>query len=355
MTTSWGLDGRKEDPPTDRFGDDLTGRVNTALGQDGRHAGVVVAAFAGPETVIVGRGTTGQHGPPRADTIFQIGSITKVFTALALADAVTRHELSLNTPLSTYFPEANGRASAITLGHLAAHTSGLPRLPRGFTFKALRNRSDPYRNFTSEDLRAAIARARPRPAPGTKVRYSNFGAGLLGEALSRHAGLPFKRLIAERITGPLGLADTVLSLDQDQLPRRAQGYNRRRRPVPDWDLGAMPGAGALYSTPKDLLAFARAQLHPQTTPLAGAFRLVQEPQVKANRWMSVGLGWHLTPIPGAAHTSLWHNGGTGGFRSYLGLLPGADAGVIVLANTASSVDGIGFTVLRHLAGSADPR
>lgn len=336
--------------------ENLTEKVHAALGQAGRHVGVVVAAFAGPETVITGHGTTGLDGAPGEDTVFQIGSITKVFTALALADAVTRQELSLDTLLSTHFPEAgSGRASSITLGHLATHASGLPRMPQGFLRKALRNRSNPYRNFTIEDLQAALAKVRPRPAPGKKVRYSNFGAGLLGEALSRHTGLPYDRLIAERITGPLGLADTELTVRQDQLRRRALGHDRRRRPVPDWDLGAMPGAGALYSTPRDLLTFARAQLHPETTPLANALRLAQEPQVKANRWMSGGLGWHLIPIPGTEHTALWHNGGTGGFRSYLGLLPRADAGVIVLANDTRSVDSIGFTMLRYLAGAAAPK
>jgi CubicO group peptidase (beta-lactamase class C family) len=315
----------------------------------------VVAAFAGADTVVQGRGTTG-HGsaPPGADTVFQIGSVTKVFTALALADAVVRAELSLHTPLSAYLPEAGrpGRTADISLVHLATHTSGLPRLPGGLRQKARHNRLDPYRGLGTEDLLAALATARPRPAPGTKVRYSNFGAGLLGEALSRHAGLSYDRLVAARITGPLGLSDTVVRLRPHHLERRAGGHDGRRRPVPDWDLGALPGAGALYSTARDLLIFARAHLHPETTPLAAALRLVQEPRVKANRWIGLGLGWHTVPVRGTAHTALWHNGGTGGFSSYLAILPKADAGVVVLANTARPVDPIGFKVLQSLAKAA---
>jgi D-alanyl-D-alanine-carboxypeptidase/D-alanyl-D-alanine-endopeptidase len=106
----------------------------------------------------------------------------------------------------------------------------------------LRNRLDPYQEFGTEDLPAALAVSKLRTAPGRKVRYSNFGACLLREALSRNAGLPYDRLIAERITGPLGMSETVVRLRPDQLERRAVGHNGRRQHVPDWDPGGMPGA-----------------------------------------------------------------------------------------------------------------
>lgn len=338
-------------------GEELNDVVAAAVRGAARYAGVVVAAFTDTDTVVQGWGTTG-HGnsPPGDKTVFQIGSITKVFTALALADAVVRGELSLDTPLAAYLPgtEQPCRAADISLGHLATHTSGLPRLPRGLRRKALRNRLDPYREFGTADLLAALAVSRLRSAPGTKVRYSNFGAGLLGEALSRQAGLPYDRLIAERITGPLGMSETVVRLQPDQLDRRAVGHNARLQPVPDWDLGGMPGAGALYSTARDLVVFARAHLHPETTPLADALHLIQQPRAKVNRWVSVGLGWHEVHVRGTKHTALWHNGGTGGFSSHLSTLPQADAGVVVLANTARSVDPIGFRVLQSLA-KAMPR
>lgn len=332
--------------------EELNDLVAAAAKGTARHVGVVVAAFTGAHTAVQSWGSTGQgNSPPSAGTVFQIGSITKVFTSLALADAVVRGELSLDTPLGAYLPDTaqDGRAAEISLGHLATHTSGLPRLPGGLRRKALRNRLDPYRQFGTEDLLTALAVSKLRSAPGRKVRYSNFGAGLLGEALSRHAGLPYDRLIAERITGPLGMSETVVRLQADQLERRAVGHNGRRQPVPDWDLGGMPGAGALYSTAGDLLIFARAHLHPETTPLEDALRLVQQPRAKANRWVSVALGWHTVQIRGTRHTALWHNGGTGGFSSHLSLLPLADAGVVVLANTARSVDPIGLRVLQQLA------
>lgn len=289
-------------------------------------------------------------GLPAGDTLFQIGSVTKVFTALALAESVARHELTLDTPLGSFLAEApaSPRGMQIALGHLASHTSGLPRLPKGFRGQAVRHRLDPYRNFSTGDLVAALAAARPRSEPGTKVRYSNFGAALLGEALCRRTGLSFEQLIAERVTGPLHLSDSVVHPDPDQRERQAVGHSRRRRPVPDWDLGAMPGAGALYSTVHDLLALLRAHLEPQTTAIPEALRLVQQPRATLNRWLRVGLGWHLSPLRGTEHAVLWHNGGTGGFFSYVALLPAARAGVVVLSNTARPVDGVGLRVLQQL-------
>jgi serine-type D-Ala-D-Ala carboxypeptidase/endopeptidase len=317
-----------------------------------RYVGLVVGAFAGSRTAVHGAGSKMDGGgPPTGDTLFQIGSITKVFTALALAEAVVRSELTLDTPLARYLPEApTSRSGApITLAHLAAHTSGLPRLPKGMRRQALRHRLDPYREFTTADLLAALAAARPRHEPGTKVRYSNFGAALLGEALSRHAGLPYDGMIAERVAGPLRLCDTVVRPRPYQVDRRATGHSNRRRAVPDWDLGAMPGAGALHSTVNDLLTLLRAHLEPDTCALPEAVRLVQQPRATAHRWLRVGLGWHLSPVRGTQHSALWHNGGTGGFASYVALMPDAHVGVVVLTNTARPVDRVGIRLLQRLA------
>jgi CubicO group peptidase (beta-lactamase class C family) len=312
-----------------------------------RRIGLAVGAFAGPQTVVH---TT---GPVSGDSLFQIGSVTKVFTALALADAVARTEVTLDTPLAALLPGTPTPATGapITLGHLATHTSGLPRLPPGLLRRALRSRSDPYRDVTTDYLLEALAATRLRSAPGTRVRYSNFGAALLGQALSRHTGRPYAQLIADRITGPLLLPDTAVDLRPDQLTRKAAGHSRRGRVVPDWHLGAMPGAGALYSTVPDLLTLLRAHLEPDGTTLRDALGLVQRPRARRNRWLQVGLGWFLSPVRSTGHTALWHNGGTGGFAGYLALLPAAEAGVVVLADTARSVDRAGVRLLASLAGS----
>jgi serine-type D-Ala-D-Ala carboxypeptidase/endopeptidase len=114
----------------------------------------------------------------------------------------------------------------------------------------------------------------------------------------------------------------------------------------------MPGAGALYSTVPDLLTVLRAHLEPDNTALPDALRLVQQPRVRRNRWLQVGLGWFLSPIRSSGHTALWHNGGTGGFASYVALMPTANAGVVVLADRARSVDRPGVRMLSTLTETA---
>jgi D-alanyl-D-alanine-carboxypeptidase/D-alanyl-D-alanine-endopeptidase len=310
-----------------------------------KHVGVVVGASIGPTRVVSGFAGRGQ-AKPRGDAVFQIGSITKVFTALALADAVTSGELSMDTPLASLLPtSSHPNASAITLGQLASHTSGLPRLPPGLRRQARATPADPYSNFSTADLEAALAAARPRPAPGKRVRYSNFGAALLGEALSRHDGTPFEQVIYNRVTAPLGLPETHIQRRPEFGDRYIQAHSRGRRPVPDWDLGAMPGAGALRSTAHDLLEFAHQNLVPGDSRKPEALITAQQPRAKANRWVQVGLGWHLSPLRATPHTVLWHNGATAGSTSYLGLLPELEAAVVVLSNAGRTVDALGVRLL----------
>jgi D-alanyl-D-alanine-carboxypeptidase/D-alanyl-D-alanine-endopeptidase len=319
-----------------------------------RYVGLVAAASTAAGPVVHGAGhVRGGGHVPDATSVFQIGSVTKVFTALLLADAVVRGEISLDTPLVALVPEARPARSGteVTLAHLASHTAGLPRLPPGLLRTALQHRADPYREVDEVTLLSALARTTPRREPGSAPRYSNFGAALLGLALSRRAGLPYDRLVSERIAGPLGLVDTGTQVRADQQHRRADGHSRRLRPVVDWELGAMSPAGGLWSTAADLLLLAQAHLQPDRTPIPEALRLAQQPQVTRGRWHAVALGWHLTPIAGTKQTALWHNGGTGGFSSYVGLLPEPQVAVVVLTNTARPVEACGIRMLKALATS----
>jgi CubicO group peptidase (beta-lactamase class C family) len=286
---------------------------------------------------------------PTGDTLFQIGSVTKVVTALLLADAVTRGEVELDTPLAAVLP---GSPAGVTLAQLATHTSGLPRLPRGLRRQALRNRLDPYRAFGTDDVLTALVATRTSPASKRRYRYSNFGYGVLGQALERITGSSYGDLVDERVARPLGLVDTVATLRPDQLPRKATGHAGRRRPVPDWDLGGMPGAGVLWSTVDDLLLLAGAHLEPTSTPLERALRLVQEPRERVTSRLQLGLAWHVSPVGRTGRTALWHNGGTGGFRSFLALLPAQATAVTVLSNSTRSVDRVALRLLNDLAVSA---
>jgi D-alanyl-D-alanine-carboxypeptidase/D-alanyl-D-alanine-endopeptidase len=193
------------------------------------NVGLVVGLLVGDECHCLGYGKVAEDSarPPDAGTVFEIGSITKVFTALLLADQVVERAVVLTEPLQALLPEVRipMRGRPLTLLDLATHSSGLPRLPPGLVRQAWRHQDDPYARFTEDDLRAALEGVRLRREPGGRWSYSNFGAAVLGHALARRAGTTYARLLAERVTGPLGLVDTVVEV------RPATGRCRR---CPAW-------------------------------------------------------------------------------------------------------------------------
>lgn len=328
--------------------------VEQAAERGGKHVGLVVGAVrADGERAVAGTGRTRLPDGPRpdADTVFEIGSITKVFTALLLAEAVVRGELTLDTPLRAVLPEVAVPARdgvEITLEHLATHTSGLPRLPMS-TADALRRQfrardEDPYAHLDRTAVLARLERTRLRRTPGTgRFAYSNFGAGLLGHALVAAAGAPdYGRLVQERICTPLGLVDTVQVVDPARAAREANGHRGRGRPTGHWAVAGLPGAGALRSTATDVLTFLRAQLRPDATPLAPAITLTH-----AERHPGIGLGW--LRLGRADRVLHWHNGGTGGFRAFAGFSARDGVGAVVLANDTRTPDGLAVDLLRRLS------
>lgn len=317
-----------------------------------RHQGLAVGVLSAGRAATVGVGHV-EAGGRRidGDTSFQIGSVTKVVTALLLTDAVVRGEVTLNQRLDTLIPlAANHRdGPPITLGDLAMHTSGLPRLPPGLWRQGLRNRHDPYASFTTDDLIQALTTP-PRWSAGRTVRYSNYGAGVLGEALSRALGRPYHQLVADRITGPLKMSRTAT--DRPMGDNIAEGHSRRRRPVKDWHLPALAGAGALRSTATDMLAFLDAHLEPTASPLAPAIELCVAPRRQIRGALRIGLGWHVLDRRRRAPV-WWHNGGTGGYFSFVGFVPDSKVAIAVLTNTARSVDQLGMQLLDDIEDATE--
>lgn len=325
--------------------------------QGPKHVGLVVGAVTagGARSVVPAGRLRAPDGPAtRADTLFEIGSITKVFTALLLADAVTRGELALDTPVADLLdiavPTRDGVAIAVE--HLATHTAGLPNNPMPFT-AALRTAwmardGDPWEATDRNALLNALTQTKLRQTPGTgRITYSNLGAGVLGHALvavSPHHD--FGELVRSRICEPLGMADTVLLPDTDQAQRQAAGHRRRRRPTGHWQVAGLPGAGALRSTAADMLTFLHAQLDPATTPIGPSITLAHQER-RPGRRLGIGLGWLRVPAPGG-RVMLWHNGSTGGFRAFAGFIPAAGVGIVVLANDLRSVDRVGVEFLNDL-------
>ena len=284
------------------------------------------------------------------DSLFEIGSITKTVNALALAVLAEAGTVRLTTPLHELLPRdvfvPNRDGTEITLEHLARHTSGLPRSPFSLwhDLKVVEfQRGNPYAMDEAAVL-AALTGVRLRNRPGTgHGRYSNLGAGLLGIALRRAAGAnDFQSLVSDAVLGPLGMTDTVVTPGGDQTARWVQGHGSRRRPVDGWYLEGMAGAGALRSSAYDMLRYLRAQLEPGSTPLAAAIartRVLTEP----NRRYTIGLGWIRTRIP--AGDLWWHNGGTGGFRSFAGFCPQRQRGAVVLVNDRRGPDRAGLELI----------
>jgi CubicO group peptidase (beta-lactamase class C family) len=317
----------------------------------GRRGAVVVGAVHGDSCAFGGAGP---------DTLFEIGSISKTFTALALARLAVRGAVALDQPLGellppgTAVPERGGRA--IRLGQLACHTSGLPRLPKGMLPRALIPPDDPYAHCTPDRLLTGLAGTRLRSAPGSRFRYSNLGAGLLGLALARHTGQDYDALIRTEIGEPLGLADTGVSLDAERAARLAPGHSRTGRPRPGWNMAGLAGAGGLRSTAPDLLKLALAHLGDGPEQLAEAVALTRATTHRVGRDTAAHPGWIGLRLPAGrgGHSVLFHNGGTGGHRSLLAVAPGQQAAVVVLSANARSVDRAGFDLLLTLVRPGAP-
>ncbi|GAA2846507.1 serine hydrolase domain-containing protein [Nonomuraea rubra] len=311
-----------------------------------RRGAVAVGAIRGEESAT--------HGAdPRA--LFEIGSISKTFTALTLARLAGRGEVALGQPMSELLPsgaavpQLDGRQ--IELEHLACHTSGLPRLPKGLMPRGLFS-ADPYAGCTEEILLNGLARTRLRSVPGSRFRYSNLGAGLLGLALARHAGLDYDELVQREICRPLGLEDTRVVLDGERAGRLAPGHSRFGRPRPGWRLAALAGAGGLHSTVSDLLRLAKATFGDGPREVTDAIALTRATGHPISKISTAHPGWlsmERAQDKGGPRL-LFHNGGTGGYRSLLAVIPERRAAVVALSADARSVDAPGMRLLSDLAG-----
>ena len=259
----------------------------------------------------------------------------------------------LDDPLARYLSVP--QSWEMTLADLSSHVAGLGRNPRGTLRGWLRDRHNPFAALSVSDVHRGLARTRLRRRPGERARYSNLGAGLLGQALERAAGQPYDRLVTERICRPLGMADTFVVSSAEQASRMAVGHTRRGRPVPPFEIPALPGAGALRSAAVDMLRFLEANLDPARTPLAASLERIQQPRQRKGRGMQVGLGWLIARSPGQRGPLLWHNGGTSGFRSFVAVARDRGIAVVVLSNTARMVDPIGLRLVRELSGLVEGR
>lgn len=312
-----------------------------------RNVGIVVGLLSDKGSRIISYGKPDQNSGRNldGDTVFEIGSVTKVFTSILLADMVGRGEVSLNDPISKYLPKSvrvpsrNGRE--ITLLDLATQTSGLPRMPGNFKPKDPNN---PYADYTVGQMYEFLSAYTLTRDIGEKYEYSNFGVGLLGHVLALRAGTDYETLVVTRICKPLGMNSTRATVSPEMRARLATGHDERGRAVMNWDLPTLAGAGALRSTANDMLKFLAANMGLSKSGLSKAMRMthaLQKPTGIPD--LSVGLGWHILSKYGTE--IVWHNGETGGYHCFIGFDKRKGLGVVVLSNSNGDIDDIGLHLL----------
>jgi len=312
----------------------------------GRHAGIAVGIVTRDgQRRVIAYGPNAGVTPLDGKTVFEIGSITKTFTGALLAAMAKRGEVALDDPVAKYLPSGtvlptrNGKV--ITLLDLATQSSGLPRLPGNLKPKANDN---PYADYTVADMYAFLASYQLTRDPGAQYDYSNLGFGLLGHALALRAGTSFDDAVVSRVLSPLGMRDTRIALTTSMQQRLAPGHTDGGRRTANWDLPTLAGAGALRSTVNDMLTYIHASVDSTSKPLGQTLVLATAERRPASSRSSIGLAWNRVKSP-SGQTIVWHNGGTGGYRTFTGYNAATGVGVVVLSNTANSVDEIGLHLL----------
>jgi CubicO group peptidase (beta-lactamase class C family) len=315
--------------------------------QDGTYVGVVVGIVnsKGSHYFSFGSLSLTDTQTPDEHTVYEIGSITKAFTSILLADMVVKNELNLNDPISKHLSQEISVPSHsiqhITLEHLATHTSALPRLPSNLNPG---NPNNPYADYSVDKMYSFLANYSLPRAVGKTYEYSNYGTGLLGHILSLHNDSSYEQLFKNRIADVIGLNETGITLTPSMQSRLAKGSSGGLE-AENWDLPALAGAGALRSTAHDMLLFIAANMGLHKSSLYPAMLMTHKTRITdgAGESVHVGLGWHIRSNDDVE--VIWHNGGTGGYRGFAGFLRGGDMGVVVLTNTTESVDDIGFHLL----------
>jgi CubicO group peptidase (beta-lactamase class C family) len=325
----------------------LPQRIDAAARQyveAGEYPVIVIGIVDGDRSAVYAYGKLDDGRQPNGDTAFEIGSITKTFTATLLAQQVVAGKLPLDAPVASLLPGftiPSRDGKQITLGNLASQNSGLPRMPGNFHPA---DSKDPYVDYGADRMKAFLASYTLPRDPGASYEYSNLGVGLLGYALGVHAGTDYQTLLRQQIFKPLGMDRSTTDLDAAIHAGLAPGHDGAGQTTPNWHLAALASAGAIVSTADDMLRFLKANMGVVKTDLYPAMQLAQTPRAAgpgpANR---IGLVWMTAHAEGG--DVVWHNGMTGGYASYVGFTADRKHGVVVLTNKAVSVDNLGQATL----------
>ncbi|MHA7057434.1 serine hydrolase domain-containing protein [Aquimarina sp. M1] len=283
------------------------------------------------------------------NAIYEIGSITKVFTATLLAKLVMEKEVSLDDSVISLLPftleNPTEDQKHITLKMLTNHTSGLPRIPQNIIPLITSNQGDPYRNYDTDKLYEYLKTDfKTESTPGEKSTYSNLGAGLLGHLLTLKTNKTYEELLQEKIFNPLDMNSSTTDLEKILATSIIKGLDPKGHEVSNWNFDVLAGAGAIKSNIVDLEKFVRKQM--SNDPV---YELTQKQTHTLNKQVSLGLGWHI--VHKDDQTILFHNGGTGGYTSSLVINKNAQKAVIILTNISAfhpkkhAIDALSFKML----------
>lgn len=319
--------------------------LKTRVDVEKQSVGIVVGVMDLKGQRVISHGVASRESQRRVDgdSVFEIGSITKVMTSLILLDMVAKGEVNLSDPVAQFLPPTvtvpsrNGRQ--IALSDLANHTSGLPRMPGNFTPK---DPANPYADYTTEQLYSFLSNYQLPRDIGSKAEYSNLGVGLLGQTLARKAGTDFETLLRARITQPLAMPSTAITLTEAMRQRLALGHTSNGEVVANWDIPTLAGAGAVRSSVNDMLRYLSATMGLTPTPLTAA---VERGRLALEADPKMLLGWSVTKKYGSEILS--KDGGTGGYCSFIGYDRASGLGVVVLSNSNTSVIDVGHKILNR--------
>ncbi len=286
------------------------------------------------------------------DSVFEVGSITKVFTSTLLSSMVKRGKVNLDHPISPVLPfrarHLDKEGVVVTFLHLANHTSGLPRVPRNLMFKRGSNLNNPYRDFDPDMLSNFFEnQAELSTIPGTSYLYSNLGAGVLGYLLELKSGRSYEDLLQEYVFTSYRMTSSTTQRKNIES-RLVAGRDSEGMIVPNWDFDVFSGAGAVLSSSADLASFVNANFTDDPV-----LALQRERTFSTGTGSGIALGWHLVERDSGTLWH-WHNGGTGGYRSQLVMDVENRKAVVMLSNVSAgnpysgNIDQLGFKLQETL-------
>jgi CubicO group peptidase (beta-lactamase class C family) len=357
--------------------------VNESIDPPGS-SGLLIGILKESKTSFFGFGGTSQRRtePPDEDTIFEIGSVTKVFTASLLSILVADALLSWDDQVRDLLTIPTQLPAEVSLERVATHTAGLPKMPSDLLRAMLKDRNNPYAVYSKDDLFRYLSKFKPSPRRLSKsrVEYSNLGYVLLGLVIEARLDKSYEAALTERLCNPMKLTDTRITLDTEQRTRLATPHSSGGRINQNWELEVFAGAGALRSTGRELLKFLAFNLgdrpltfqsaleachlvRTENFPPPGALSVLLSPwHAKGNNSVrfrqGMAFGWMTGRFSSGDERVHWHHGATGGYRAFVGFVKRIGAAVVVLANSAprfvegllstTSTDTIGFNILENL-------